>query len=71
MKSGGIIAGHDFLNSDDLAKVDGGQDWSLCLDGTVNRGAVRGAVEEFANENGLQIVVAYQDGGFPSFMMRV
>lgn len=71
MKAGGIIAGHDFLNSDNLKIVDGGQDWSLCMDGTVNRGAVRGAVEEFANENGLQIVMAFKDGNWPSFMMRV
>jgi hypothetical protein len=70
VKSGGIIAGHDFLNSDDLAKVSQ-SDWSLCGDGSVNRGAVRGAVEEFANENGLQIVMAYNDGPYPSFMIRV
>ena len=71
MKTGGIIAGHDFLNSDDLEKSGIKSDWSLCGDGTVHRGAVRGAVEEFAKENGLQIVMAYKDSRTPSYMMRV
>lgn len=71
MKSGSIIAGHDYLNSDDLFKQDRSQDWSICGDGSVNRGAVRGAVETFAERRGLQIVLAYKDGGFPSFMIRV
>jgi hypothetical protein len=76
MKAGGIIAGHDYLNSENLATVDGGpkvsnRDWSICLDGTVNRRCVRGAVEEFSKKMGLQIVLAFKDGDWPSYMMRV
>ena len=65
LRMGGIMAGHDFINQDELDHITlfaGGQpvlhlngrsttmDWTLCPDGvTRNRGLVKGAVLEFAS----------------------
>ena len=38
----------------DPSVKDSSQDWSLCMNGTRNEGAVKGAVDEFAHEHGLQ-----------------
>lgn len=57
LRTGGIFAGHDYLTADEVA----GQDWSLCQDGSMNRGAVKGAVDEFAELHGLQVTVTYQE----------
>jgi len=51
LKKGGIMAGHDYL----FAKEVRGQDWSLCQNGTRNEGAVRGAVDDFAKQNGIRV----------------
>ena len=45
------MAGHDYL----LAREVRGQDWSLCHNGTRNEGAVKGAVDDFAAQNGLRV----------------
>jgi hypothetical protein len=55
LKIGGIMAGDDFLTAAD-SKLSG-QHWGKCADGTIHPGAVRGAVEEFAEANRLQIVL--------------
>ena len=74
LRPGGIMAGHDFLDNaevTELSKRQGKpQDWSVCLDGTVNAGAVKGAVEDFAEKNGLVVSVMYQDGEYPSWMFQ-
>ena len=62
LRPGGVMAGHDFLNMADLRAIDKGQDWSICMDGTRNDGAVRGAVEEFADKHGLVVSVMYGEG---------
>jgi len=67
VKSGRILAGHDYLDArecDLLLKKLGWkveQDWSLCYDGSVNSTAVKGAVNEFAERNDLQVLVTYGD----------
>jgi len=43
----------------DPSVKDSNQDWSLCMNGTRNEGAVKGAVDEFAQEHGLQILVRH------------
>lgn len=57
LRPGGILAGHDFLYSSEVPA----QDWSICGDGSVNAGAVRGAVQEFAESHGLVISVMYRE----------
>eukprot|EP01012_Entosiphon_sulcatum_P004852 TRINITY_DN12010_c0_g1_i1.p1 TRINITY_DN12010_c0_g1~~TRINITY_DN12010_c0_g1_i1.p1 ORF type:complete len:262 (-),score=44.82 TRINITY_DN12010_c0_g1_i1:13-798(-) len=68
LKRGGLFAGHDFLDADDLAKperfVKGAkQNWSLNYDGTVATWpkAVRSAVLEFASSVDRQVLVTYDD----------
>ena len=66
LKVGGIFAGHDYLNADDVKQIDSGQDWSICQDGTINKGAVKGAVQEFAAKVGVRKI--YQTAEmWPSF----
>ena len=57
IKPGGILSGHDYHESCEIK----GQDWSKCMDGTVHEGAVKGAVDEFAEANGLQVLVSYKE----------
>jgi hypothetical protein len=52
------MAGHDYRIA---SEVTGGQDWSLCANGTRHPGAVRGAIDDFAIHHGLQFVVTYQE----------
>jgi len=54
LRPGGIMAGHDFVYAADVVGDKTG-DWSICADGSIHPEAVRGAVEEFANDNGLTI----------------
>ncbi|GAB4813768.1 hypothetical protein N2152v2_000814 [Parachlorella kessleri] len=56
LRRGGILAGHDYLAAQDPSVKDSNQDWSLCMNGTRNEGAVKGAVDEFALKHGLQIL---------------
>jgi hypothetical protein len=54
-----------------IAPKENKSDWSLCMNGTVNVRAVKGAVEDFAAREGLVISVAYkEDGGYPSWMIQ-
>ncbi|PRW61289.1 Capsular polysaccharide synthesis [Chlorella sorokiniana] len=71
LKSGGILAGHDYLTAGEVsAKPGETQDWSVCLDGSKHEGAVKGAVDEFAAAHGLSIVVVYDEPAWPSWMAR-
>ncbi|GBG00623.1 hypothetical protein Rsub_13364, partial [Raphidocelis subcapitata] len=66
LRPGGIMAGHDFVTAETVSRwTNGTQDWSLCADGTTHPGAVRGAAEEMAAEEGVQITVT--GDGPPSF----
>jgi len=66
LKSGGIMAGHDFLYASEV----NGQDWSVCHDGSKQPGAVRGAVEDFAKEKGLEISVTTDDAPWKTWVVR-
>lgn len=69
LRPGGIMAGHDYRDAAEVKKVLPKEDWSVCMDGSVNAGAVKGAVEEFAEKNGLVISVMYNDD-WPSWMIQ-
>lgn len=69
LRRGGIFAGHDYLTADSPAVVDSKQDWSLCMDGTRNRGAVKGAVDEFAAAHNLTLTVTCEEM-WPSWIAR-
>eukprot|EP00550_Attheya_septentrionalis_P004867 CAMPEP_0198298338 /NCGR_PEP_ID=MMETSP1449-20131203/40604_1 /TAXON_ID=420275 /ORGANISM="Attheya septentrionalis, Strain CCMP2084" /LENGTH=252 /DNA_ID=CAMNT_0043999585 /DNA_START=28 /DNA_END=783 /DNA_ORIENTATION=- len=68
LRPGGIMAGHDFMYSSEVAKGHG--NWSICEDGSVHPGAVRGAVQEFAESHGLVVSVMYREGGFNTWMTQ-
>ena len=59
LKPGGIMAGHDYLTAAEVPNKQNKQDYSLCQNRTRNKGAVRGAVEEFFLPMGLTITVTY------------
>ncbi|KAI3438686.1 hypothetical protein D9Q98_001106 [Chlorella vulgaris] len=70
LRSGGIFAGHDYIDAHYHALKATNQDWSVCMDGTVNFGAVKGAVNEFAEAHGLTVVATVADGDWPSWLIR-
>lgn len=70
LRRGGILAGHDYLDANDTSLKQTNQDWSLCLDGTRNMGAVKGAVDEFARRHGLHILATYREPSWPSWLTR-
>jgi Methyltransferase domain len=70
MRPGAIIAGHDFLNHFEVKAISPQQDWRVCQDGTTNLGAVRGAVEEFAEQHGLVLSTTYRDGNWISWITQ-
>jgi hypothetical protein len=66
IRRGGILAGHDFKFA---SETDAKDDWSLCMNGTRHPGAVKGAVLQFAQETGTQVVVTYGEA-WPSWLIR-
>jgi len=72
LKMGGILAGHDFVNQDDLDRLDNLViDWTLCPDGvTRNRGLVKGAVLEFAQLYNLGVHQTYEAQRAQSFLLQ-
>eukprot|EP00993_Chasmostoma_nieuportense_P002747 NODE_3517_length_953_cov_19.216707_g3365_i0.p1 GENE.NODE_3517_length_953_cov_19.216707_g3365_i0~~NODE_3517_length_953_cov_19.216707_g3365_i0.p1 ORF type:complete len:276 (-),score=69.48 NODE_3517_length_953_cov_19.216707_g3365_i0:126-839(-) len=76
LKTGGIFAGHDYLDAQELKEPArqrwGKQDWAVNPDGTrrSDNKAVRSAVNEFAVKQRRQVVVTYEDGYFPTWVMR-
>lgn len=69
LRPGGILAGHDYLDAAEMRKQSPRQDWSICADGSIHTGAVKGAVEDFALQWGLVISVVYADR-WPSWMIQ-
>ena len=56
LRKGGILAGHDFLTADvALSLSRGRENWSVCANGSVHQGAVKGAVVDFACQHHLDI----------------
>jgi hypothetical protein len=75
LKVGGIMAGHDYLSQDDLLAIDRktDQDWSICQNGTINRAAVKGAVNDFASKNNIKIyttLLKNHDGPYTSWIYQ-
>jgi len=66
IKSGGIMSGHDYHDAVETKKYflttnKPDRDWSICSDGSINKGAVKGAVNDFASNYGLQVLVSYAE----------
>ncbi len=67
LKSNGIMSGHDYIENHELQKMQPNNDWSICYDGSFHSGAVKGAVDEFANNNSLQVIVGYKEPDYPTW----
>lgn len=64
------MAGHDYITASEHKKYTPQDDWSLCGDGkTVNDGAVKGAVHDFANKYNLRIFTTSQDGPWYTWIL--
>lgn len=72
LRPGGILAGHDYMDTAEVKRATPNQDWSICADGkTIHKGAVKGAVENFAEKHGLVVSVMYGEGArFASWMLQ-
>ncbi|CAB9507124.1 expressed unknown protein [Seminavis robusta] len=69
LRPGGILAGHDFIDAPSaVAALGPNKDWSHCEDGTLEPRAVKGAVEDFAASEGLDIVTTHE--GFDTWLMQ-
>lgn len=64
VKSGGIVSGHDYMTAAECKKCTPNQDWSICQDGSINEGAVKGAVNDFASKIN-KTVTTTQEQCFP------
>lgn len=70
LREGGIMAGHDYVTAQEVDVFsNGSQDWSTCGDGTKHMGAVKGAVNDFAEEHQLQVLVTYREQ-WPTWIIR-
>lgn len=63
------MAGHDYMTAVTQAQRDPNQDWSICGDGSIHPGAVKGAVDEFATSHSLTVAVTYRQPDWPSWLM--
>ena len=68
VRSGGIIAGHDFVTVAETRVNVPHEEWSVCENGTRIEGAVKGAVLQFAQDKHLQVLVTYTE--WPSWIIR-
>jgi hypothetical protein len=71
LRCGGIMAGHDYVTQAD-GPAQSSQDWTLNYDGSVDHtgAVVKGAVDLFAAEQGLQITVSYRERGWNTWAFR-
>jgi predicted O-methyltransferase YrrM len=72
LKTGGILAGHDYMNVDEVKAITPSQDWAVQSDGTrrTDNKAVRSAVDEFALSVGRSFAVTYREGSWETWYMR-
>jgi len=71
LKLGGIMAGHDYLTNAELKKLDPDQDWGLCQDGRRNEGAVKKAVNDFAEKHKLVVYSTTKDSGYETWIYGI
>ncbi|KAG2491640.1 hypothetical protein HYH03_010011 [Edaphochlamys debaryana] len=68
VRVGGIIAGHDYLDAPYVKEISG-QAWEKCMDGTINQGAVKGAVDDFFKSMGQHVFVTYMDAPWVTWVV--
>mmetsp|Transcript_5050 Transcript_5050/g.5561 ORF Transcript_5050/g.5561 Transcript_5050/m.5561 type:complete len:318 (-) Transcript_5050:136-1089(-) len=68
VRSGGMMAGHDYQTAEQALEYDPVGNWSICADGSVNPTAVLGAVNDFTRKHNLKMYTTNEKG--PSWMFR-
>lgn len=71
LKVGGIMAGHDYIDAEEVEKISG-QDWSVSADGTKNPNgkAVKSAVDEWAAEHRQVLQITFRDAPWNTWVTR-
>lgn len=71
LRVGGIFSGHDYVEQND-GPAGVGQDWSLNYDGTIDDSgrAVKGAVDDFAQTMGRQLIISYRENMWNTWALR-
>jgi hypothetical protein len=62
------MAGHDYMTAPEVKAISN-QDWSLCMNGTRQEGAVKGAVNGFFAKLGLKVWVT-AEAAWPTWYVR-
>jgi hypothetical protein len=73
LKKGGIMAGHDYVTQEDVLREKGPtttERWDLNEDGSINPGAVKGAVNDFADKNNKQLILCYRESMWYTWYFR-
>jgi predicted O-methyltransferase YrrM len=72
LKTGGIMAGHDYMNVQEVKAITPYQDWAVQSDGSrrTDDKAVRGAVDDFAAKVGRQYGITYRENAWNTWFMR-
>jgi hypothetical protein len=65
LRIGGIIGGHDFLTAEEAHGRNPNENWQYCEDKSLQAGAVKGAVEQFACRYNIQVYSTLE--GWPSW----
>lgn len=68
LRAGGLMGGHDYLTNREVQDLTPNQDWSLCSNGSVIPGAVKQAVLEFVEHEGLEISISSDQ--WPSWLVQ-
>ena len=71
LRPGGVLAGHDYVTQNDGPR-NTGQDWTVNFDGTKDTTGrvVKGAVDDFAKQHGLQLTVSYREPQWNTWATR-
>ena len=67
LNPGGIMAGHDYISWQELNEMDN-PSWGLCANGTFLKASVKEAVDQFAKENGLHVIMTLEE--WPSWIIH-
>jgi len=67
---GGIFAGHDYMSADEHELLTS-ERWDMCPNNhIIHSGAVKAAVDEFAENNGVQLLITYREPSYNSWYFK-
>mmetsp|Transcript_27045 Transcript_27045/g.59007 ORF Transcript_27045/g.59007 Transcript_27045/m.59007 type:complete len:115 (-) Transcript_27045:1572-1916(-) len=70
LSCGGIYAGHDYMTADEHELLTS-ERWDLCpTEGKKHSGAVKAAVDSFAQTRGIQVLVTHREPAYNTWYFR-